>query len=276
MIDDQEPSQERTRFAILPAVAVYDSKLSHAAFRVLSVLASYSDRDGWAWPRLTEIGESLGMSKTTVSEHIGGLERLGYIEVERRFYEHGGQRSSRYRLVYDRWSQRRTRGSDPPNDGFGPAEPDVRTGLQRDSEEPNPATRRRPETTGTGTPEQEHENRNGAFAPARPVGNPRVQAFVDEVRRQGVTWTPNGRDTKAIREADADPALIAQAYCGLVRRTWGTDWQKGNAAAYVAIEHLGVFVAHQQRSHEYNQFSQVVDLTDQPPVTPGDLEGITF
>lgn len=275
MIDETlEPAQEPTRFAVLPAVAIDDKRISHAAFRVLAKLASYSDRDGWAWPRQSEIAEALGMSRTTAVDHIGQLEQLGYIEVERRFYEHGGQRSSRYRLVYDRWSHRRQSVSEEPTEGVGPADREGRTGRMGESEEPTPATRRRPETTGTGPQEQDQENRNGGLAQARPVGNARVQRFIDETRRLGHQWPTNARDAAAIKATNAEPEVVARAFWSLVDKRWGTDWQQRNASVRLAIEHLPVYERQAARDQEYNGTSRVADLTNRPDKP--DLEGIDF
>lgn len=223
MIDDDavEQPQEPTRFAVLPSVAIDDKRLSHAACRVLLKLASYSDRDGWAWPRQSEIADALGMSRTTVVDHIGGLEQLGYIEVERRFYEHGGQRSSRYRLVYDRWSHRRQSASEEPTDGVGPADREGRTGRQTGSDRPTPATRRRPETTGTGTPEQT-TGTGDVSAARRSGGNPRVTQVIDALRAAGVPDGLSPRDLNAIKGSTFPAGDMAQAYIDLHQgRGWG-------------------------------------------------------
>lgn len=90
------------RFGIVPATAVMDSQLGAVTFRVLAVLSTFADAEGWCWPKQQLIGERLGgMSRQSVARHLRELEELGYIESTRRWREDGGETSKIYRLTYD-------------------------------------------------------------------------------------------------------------------------------------------------------------------------------
>lgn len=88
-------------FVIVPVAAAEDSRLSPAAFRVLALLSSYADRDGWCWPSQKTLAERLGHTRQAVQQHITQLEALGYLKSERRFGPTGIETSKKYRLVYD-------------------------------------------------------------------------------------------------------------------------------------------------------------------------------
>lgn len=90
------------RFGIVPATAVTDPQLGAVTFRVLAVLSTFADREGWCWPKQQSIGDRMGgMSRQAVARHLRDLEGLGYIESSHRYREDGGETSKLYRLLYD-------------------------------------------------------------------------------------------------------------------------------------------------------------------------------
>lgn len=90
-----------SRFSIIPARAVYDSRLSPSALKVLCALGVNADRGGWCYPSLKKIGALIGCSRQTVSGHIGTLVSLGYIESRVQKRDDGGQSSNLYRILMD-------------------------------------------------------------------------------------------------------------------------------------------------------------------------------
>jgi hypothetical protein len=89
------------RFAVIPTTAVLDPELHPTAIRVLAVLASYADKEGWCWPSQTTLGESLGVSRQAIQRQLAHLEDRGYIESARQARADGGETSKKYRIRYD-------------------------------------------------------------------------------------------------------------------------------------------------------------------------------
>ncbi len=94
--------QPQNRFSILPARAVEDQRLRPAAFRVLSALGTFSDRDGWCWPSLTTLAKQCNVTRQAVHQHIQHLRKIGYIEIQRQQRPDRGNAANRYRLLFDR------------------------------------------------------------------------------------------------------------------------------------------------------------------------------
>lgn len=90
------------RFSIVQAWAVDDERMSGAALRMLVLLGTYSNPEGWSWPSQEELGGRLGgISKQAVSKTIQELHTLGYIEI--RYYggNNGFRQKAKYRLIMD-------------------------------------------------------------------------------------------------------------------------------------------------------------------------------
>lgn len=49
---------------------------------VLAIIAAYRHRHGYA-PAMQEVADKLGICKTTISEHVGFLERKGYLRRDK-------------------------------------------------------------------------------------------------------------------------------------------------------------------------------------------------
>jgi len=83
------------RFAIVPARAIDDHRVSRAAKLVLMALGTYSDRHGWCWPKQETLAQRLATTRTKVNRYIAELVEHGYLEVQR------GRYGNRYRIIYD-------------------------------------------------------------------------------------------------------------------------------------------------------------------------------
>ena len=83
------------RFAIIPARALDDRELSKAAVLVLCVLSTYSNREGWCWPKQETVADRLGTQRQHVNRYISELKDRGYIVMRRT------HRGSEYRIIHD-------------------------------------------------------------------------------------------------------------------------------------------------------------------------------
>lgn len=93
--------QQHGRVTIFQAAAVDDPRLGHAAFRVLAALGTYSDPQGWCFPKQATLAERLRITQQAVSKSIKQLAELGYIEIHEQKDARGMRSNSRYRLHLD-------------------------------------------------------------------------------------------------------------------------------------------------------------------------------
>lgn len=93
--------QQSGRLCVIPARAAFDRNLDNAALRALSVLGTFSDRNGWCYPSLTKIAAALGVTRQAVSKQIKALIDLGYLEVREQFRSNGSRAVNLYRIVLD-------------------------------------------------------------------------------------------------------------------------------------------------------------------------------
>ena len=91
-----------SRFAILPARAIEDDRLSRTHIRALGALGTFTDKNGWAWPSVGTMADALGVSRQLVSRCLHDLKAWGYVEIRGRKGEDGGQTSNLYRVLFDR------------------------------------------------------------------------------------------------------------------------------------------------------------------------------
>jgi len=89
------------RFSILQSRAVGDIRISHSQFRTLAALGVYGNQNGWCFPSLKTLAQTLRKSRQAVSKDVQHLVALGYIEKKPQYREDGGQTSNLYRLVFD-------------------------------------------------------------------------------------------------------------------------------------------------------------------------------
>lgn len=89
------------RFGILPARAIEDVRLSHSALRMLGVVSTFADKEGWCWPSQTTLGSRMAITQQAASRLLTQLEKLGYIESRRQYKKDGFETTKLYRVVYD-------------------------------------------------------------------------------------------------------------------------------------------------------------------------------
>jgi DNA-binding transcriptional MocR family regulator len=90
------------QFARLPATFIFDRRLSDARLRTLCALLAYADAEGWCYPSLKTLSNGLGRARSTVSEHIGELGRLGYVTKIARRRQDNGYASNGYWVARER------------------------------------------------------------------------------------------------------------------------------------------------------------------------------
>jgi DNA-binding transcriptional ArsR family regulator len=93
-------AESRFRHAWVPESAIYDKRLGEA-FRVFCCLLAFADKNGHCFVKVKTIAALLGKARSTVSEHLSTLERLGYIVREAQFRDDGGKRENRYWVARD-------------------------------------------------------------------------------------------------------------------------------------------------------------------------------
>lgn len=90
-----------SRFAIMPASAVTDARLSTRDLSVLAAIGVHTDRNGWCYPSLGRLGEMLGISRQAVQKSMRSLTAAGYVQTVARARDDGGQASNRMRVLFD-------------------------------------------------------------------------------------------------------------------------------------------------------------------------------
>ena len=83
------------RYAITPADAAYDTRLTDFEHRVLACIGSHANGSGWCWINQKKLAERLGKVRETVNRAISKLCKLLYLEkVNRQSSEFGDDRSN--------------------------------------------------------------------------------------------------------------------------------------------------------------------------------------
>ena len=137
------------RFAFLPAslLKALNASVSHGAFVVYAMLATFADRSGHCWPGRATLAEMTGFDVEYISRLTGELERAGFL---RKRYRPDG-RVDYYLLVVpvDGGASPRGKTSTPPVEEFPPL---TENGTPQETErarepepEPPPPPAREPE-----------------------------------------------------------------------------------------------------------------------------------
>lgn len=91
----------KRRLSIIPARAVADRDLNETCLRVLGQIGTYTDNEGWCYPRQGEIGRELGIGRPAVNRAVAKLAECGYLEVHPQRRKDGGKAANLYRVVLD-------------------------------------------------------------------------------------------------------------------------------------------------------------------------------
>lgn len=120
------------RFSIIPAWIVTDPRLKGIDLKVLCLLGSFTNAEGWCRRSQVKMADELGCGRSTVQASLNRLYEIGV--VEKRIVESRDGRDSAhyYRVIHDRdvssdaiaaWQAAATEEYDPKSDGNSDAPP---------------------------------------------------------------------------------------------------------------------------------------------------------
>lgn len=120
----------QARVSITPADAWSDQRLTPLQCRLLGLIGSYLGKDHRAWPSQNTLADQLGVTRKAVNDGVKALREYGYIQVQKRLREDGGQTSNCYFVVMDPVGRE---GDTPCEDEVTPLSPlgDTPCNLQR-------------------------------------------------------------------------------------------------------------------------------------------------
>lgn len=90
------------RYSIIPGDALSDPNVKDGHLRVLAVLGTHTDKNGWCKVNQKSIAERVGKSRETVNRIIKDLCELGYVRKEDGWSQSEGRSISRYQVLMDR------------------------------------------------------------------------------------------------------------------------------------------------------------------------------
>lgn len=91
-----------SRFAIIPARALDESRMTFTHLRILVQLGARADKNGWSFPGRKDLAAKAGnVSHSRVSQCVTDLKEWGFIQVEKRARSDGSQTSNFYRVLFD-------------------------------------------------------------------------------------------------------------------------------------------------------------------------------
>lgn len=90
------------KFAILPAAAIRDPRVSPQHLRVLAHLTLFGgNKDSGCWPSYRVLAEQVGISRRLIIDYVRHLKECGYVEIEARQRPDGSQSSNVIRVLMD-------------------------------------------------------------------------------------------------------------------------------------------------------------------------------
>lgn len=91
------------RYSIIPAAALKDERVRDLHLRVLAIIGTHTDKEGWGEVSQNYIGDRCGRSRETINRAIRDLVAFGYLHKSDRFSSRDGrQLKSLYQVVMDR------------------------------------------------------------------------------------------------------------------------------------------------------------------------------
>lgn len=100
-----------SKFSVVPARALFDTRLVQDDITLLTVVCMYINEDGYCYPSLETIsniyspitGRDKPYDKSSMSKKIDRLESFGYVvKVKQQTTESGSFRSNLWRVIHDR------------------------------------------------------------------------------------------------------------------------------------------------------------------------------
>lgn len=89
------------RYALFAARAVFDPRLTATDVRVLAALGTYTNKQGWCFPKQETVALRIGIKRPTVVVAIKRLVECGYLEQQAQTAPGRGRTMSKYRVKLD-------------------------------------------------------------------------------------------------------------------------------------------------------------------------------
>lgn len=90
------------RYTIFQADAAFDKRLSDLQVRVLSILGTHTDNNGWCAVNQRKLAEAIGRSRETINRVIRDLCEFGYLTKKEQKTSANGRTISLYQVLMDR------------------------------------------------------------------------------------------------------------------------------------------------------------------------------
>lgn len=90
------------RYSIFPADALHDERMRDVHVRVLALLGTHTDNNGWCTVNQRKLGEQCGRTRETVNRAIADLCEWGYLTKQDQRTKANGRTISMYQIVMDR------------------------------------------------------------------------------------------------------------------------------------------------------------------------------
>lgn len=106
-IPGRPPVQEYTpedgrKFAVLPARAITDHRVTRQALRVLAVICLHANRNGFTWIGIQKMADLMGCTTAAIGQQMMDLKALGYVEeTSAPYYGGPSARTATIRVIYD-------------------------------------------------------------------------------------------------------------------------------------------------------------------------------
>ncbi|QRM36963.1 helix-turn-helix domain-containing protein [Rhizobium rhizogenes] len=90
------------RFSIIPAWIVTDTRLKGSDLKVLCLLGTYTNKEGWCRRSQVKMAEQLGCGRSTVQDSLNRLSDIGAVEKRKVDSVDGRDSAHWYRVILDR------------------------------------------------------------------------------------------------------------------------------------------------------------------------------
>lgn len=135
------PVQEYTpedgrKFAVLPAKAVTDHRVTRQALRVLALICLHANRNGFTWIGIQKMADLMGCTTAAIGKQMMELKDLGYVEeASAPYYGGPNARTATIRVIYDpTMSAEDVLARDSDRDGEKWGQVEVRPNIQKANE----------------------------------------------------------------------------------------------------------------------------------------------
>jgi len=94
-----DTKQDKRKFILSPIRALSDSRMTDGAFRILSLVCSYCDKEGITWVSQQSLADDMGISRQAITKQIMQLRKLGYVQTIKK--GHRNVHSNTLQVIFD-------------------------------------------------------------------------------------------------------------------------------------------------------------------------------